>query len=172
MLLRLLVDNLLAFGNGSVMLPLLQRSFVQETGGLTIDQLLYAFTIARVTPGQANLYVASIGYMMFGLPGAVLAILTIAVPGYLMLPLLHGFTRFNENARVRGFARGLAATAVGLIMASTITLGRGSLTTPTTWVVFGLTIVLLQFLKWNTLLTLGLATGVGMVLTIIPLHLP
>ena len=44
---------------------------------LSNDQLLFAFAIARVTPGQANLYVASIAYMMFGLLGATLSMVAL-----------------------------------------------------------------------------------------------
>src|SRR3712207_8122653 len=48
----------------------LQARFVEEERLLTLDQLLYAFAIARVTPGPANVYVAAIGYFLHGLPGA------------------------------------------------------------------------------------------------------
>jgi len=53
--------NALTFGNGPAMIPLLQANLVDRRGVLSTDQLLYAFTIARVTPGQANTYVAAIG---------------------------------------------------------------------------------------------------------------
>ena len=69
MLAQLFVANMLTFGNGTVMAAILQQSLVERAHVLTNDQLLYAFALARVTPGQANLYVASIGYMLFGLPG-------------------------------------------------------------------------------------------------------
>ena len=46
--------NVMTFGNGPVMIPLLQTHLVEGSRVLTQDQLLYAFTIARITPGQAN----------------------------------------------------------------------------------------------------------------------
>ena len=63
------VYNAMTFGNGPVMVPLLQDDLVDRRGVLSTDQLLYGFTIARVTPGQANTYVAAIGYMLHGLVG-------------------------------------------------------------------------------------------------------
>ena len=66
MLVQIAVANVLTFGNGTVMAAVLQSSFVQQAHVLTNEQLLFAFALARVTPGQANLYVASIAYMMFG----------------------------------------------------------------------------------------------------------
>jgi chromate transport protein ChrA len=62
MLVQIAIANVLTFGNGTVMAAVLQNSFVQQKHVLTNDQLLFAFAIARVTPGQANLYVASIAY--------------------------------------------------------------------------------------------------------------
>src|SRR5205085_1144298 len=76
--------NVMTFGNGPVMIPLLHTHLVEGSRILTEDQLLYAFTIARVTPGQANFYVVSIGYMLYGITGAIVATLAIILPGYIM----------------------------------------------------------------------------------------
>lgn len=166
MLASLAVINILAFGNGGVMVALLQHSFVQDAHALTNDQLLYAFAIARVTPGQANLYVASISYMMFGLTGALLSMVVIAVPGYLMIPLMGGYEYFRNNQVVQRFTRGLASTAVGLILATTWALGKDSLDVPVAWVVLGLALVLLLFTRLPTLITLLLASGIGVALVL------
>src|ERR1051325_4917591 len=124
------------------MVAVLQTTLVQERHVLTNEQLLYAFTLARITPGQANLYIASIGYMLFGLPGAVLSILVIALPSYLMIPLLRSYEFVRGNPAVYGFTRGLAATAVGLLLATTWNLSKDSLDGVVTWVVLGVALVL------------------------------
>src|SRR5437667_11297007 len=111
--------NLMTFGNGPVMIPLLQTHLVGGAGVLTQDQLLYAFTLARITPGQANLYVASIGYMLFGVPGAILSIAVIALPSYLMIPLLRSYEFVRGNPFVHGLTRRLASTAIGLLLPTT-----------------------------------------------------
>jgi chromate transporter len=156
--------NLMTFGNGPVMVPLLQSSLVEDEHVITQDQLLYAFTIARVTPGQANMYVGSIGYMMFGLLGAVVTTLVIQLPGYLILPMLRAYERMKNVKWVQGFNRGLTVTSVGLIFAATVSIGQGTLVSPVTWVVFALTLVMIQLLKWNQILSLGVATAIGIAL--------
>jgi len=168
MLGELALINLLSFGNGGVMVALLQRSFVQDSHALTNDQLLYAFALARVTPGQANLYVASIGYMMFGMVGAVLSMVVIAAPGYLMLPLLGSYERFRDILVVRRFTRGLASTAVGLMLASSLNISKGSLDAPVAWVVLCVALALMLFTRLPTLVSLvvGTALGVGAVLLV------
>jgi chromate transporter len=156
--------NARTFGNGPVMVPLLQRSLVEERHVLTAEQLLYAFAIARVTPGQANVYVAAIGYMLFGLAGAVLATLAIQLPGYAMLPLLRGYERVRAARLVQAFTRGLTSTSVGLIAAATLGIASATLTAPTAQAVGALTLVLHQGLRWNTILSLLAASGAGLLL--------
>src|ERR1044071_6807204 len=114
MLAQLAVANLLTFGNGNVMAAILQKAFVQQAHVLTNDQLLYAYSLGRVTPGQANLYVGAIAYMMFGIPGAVLSMLVIALPSYLMIPLLRSYEYVRGNRSVLNLTRGLGASAVGV----------------------------------------------------------
>lgn len=164
MLVELMVANLLTFGNGTVMAALIQTTFVQQRHVLSNEQLLYAFSLARVTPGQANLYVASIAYMLFGLPGAVLSILVIALPSYLMIPLMRSYEFVRGNPAVRGLTRGLAATAVGLLLATTWNLSKDSLDGVVTWAVLAVALALMLFTRLPTVVSLLLATLTGMAL--------
>jgi chromate transporter len=171
MLWHLAVANILTFGNGAVMAAIIQSQFVEQAHVLTNDQLLYAFALARVTPGQANLYVASIAYMMFGMPGAVLSMVVIAVPSYLMIPLLRSYELVRGNQRVVSFTRGLAATAVGLLLATTWNLSKDSLGTPVTWIVLAVALGLLVLTRLPTVVSLLGATAIGAALVLGPLHL-
>jgi chromate transporter len=167
MLAQLFVANMLTFGNGTVMAAILQQSLVERAHVLTNDQLLYAFALARVTPGQANLYVASIGYMLFGLPGSVLSVLVIALPSYLMIPLLHSYEFLRGNQLVLNMTRGLGATAVGLLLATTWNLAKDSMTAPVTWVVLAIGLGLLVFTRLPTVVSLLAATGIGVALVVV-----
>jgi chromate transporter len=163
----ILVANAITFGNGPVMIPILQERLVDEAGVLSVDQLLYAFAIARVIPGQANAYVASIGYMLHGLPGAVLATAAIQLPGYLMLPLERGYAHLRGSPAVRGFTRGLVAASVGLIVAATVGIARKTLTAPIPWVVFLLALGLGYRLKWHPVAILAIASAAGIALRVV-----
>lgn len=167
MLSQLFVANLLTFGNGTVMAAILQQSFVQQARVLSNQQLLYAFALARVTPGQANLYVASIAYMLFGWPGSVLSILVIALPSYLMIPLLRSYEFLRGNPRVLNMTRGLGATAVGLLLATTWNLAKDSMSSPVTWAVLALCLALLIFTRLPTVVSLVAATTAGVVLVVL-----
>jgi chromate transporter len=164
MLVQIAIANFLTFGNGTVMAAVLQSSLVQQAHALTNEQLLYAFALARVTPGQANLYVASIAYMLFGLPGAVLSILVIAAPSYLMIPLMRTYEFVRGNRAIAGLTRGLASTAVGLLLATTWNLSKDSLNGVTTWLVFGLALLLMLFTRLPMVVSLLIAAGAGVLL--------
>jgi chromate transporter len=152
--------NLLTFGNGPVMVPLLQRHLVAGTGLLTLDQFLYAYAIGRATPGQANLYVAAIGYMAYGWLGAAATVAAIQLPGYLVLPLVKGYERFRDVRAVRGFTRGLTAVSVSLMLSVTYDIGRDTLVGPLTWVAFALTLGLITLRRWNALWAMVAASAV------------
>jgi chromate transporter len=154
--------NLLTFGNGPVMVPLLQRHLVQDAHALTLDQFLYAFAIGRATPGQANLYVAAIGYMTYGLAGAVATTVAVALPGYLALPLVKGYERFREVRAVQGFIRGLTCVSVGLMLDAVIDIGRATLVGAAPAVAFAATLGLVLLLRWNALLAMLAASAAGL----------
>ncbi len=156
--------NVMTFGNGPVMIPLLQTHLVDGARVLTEDQLLYAFTIARVTPGQANFYVASIGYMLYGMPGAIVATLAIILPGYVMIPLLHGFEHLRDSRWIEGFTNGLTITSVGLILAAVVQISRDTLTQPIAWLVLIATLIMTQLLKCNIFVTLAAVSCLGLLL--------
>jgi chromate transporter len=153
--------NLLTFGNGPVMVPLLQRHLVEQAGILSLDQFLYAYALGRATPGQANLYVAALGYMTFGWAGAIATIAAIQLPGYLMLPLVRGYERFRDVRAVRGFTRGLTAVSVSLMLSVTWDIGRETLSDAITIIVFALSLGLITMRHWNALYAMLAAGALG-----------
>ena len=83
----------------------------------------------------------------------------IALPSYLMIPLLRTYEFVRGSQVVYGLTRGLAATAVGLLLATTWNLSKDSLGTPVTWIVLGVALALFLFSRLPTLVSLVLATG-------------
>jgi chromate transporter len=155
--------NLMTYGNGPIMVPLLHTYLVDDTHVLTQEQMLYAFTIGRITPGQANVFVASIGYMLHGLTGAILTTLVMLVPGYLALPVMRGYERVRHWDWVPPFTKGLTVTSVGLIFAAVVQISRGALTEPIAWVVLATTLFLAQVVRWNAFAALAAASALGLV---------
>src|SRR5205823_5801223 len=61
------------FGSGLAIVPFLYQGVVKDFGWLTEAQFLDAVAVAMITPGPVVITVAFIGYLVAGLPGAVLA---------------------------------------------------------------------------------------------------
>ena len=167
LILVILTYNLLAFGNGSALLALLQHRLVQDAGILNLNQFLYAYALGRVTPGQNNLYLASIGYMIYGWLGALAAIAAIQVPGYLVLPVLKIYQRVQSWRSVKGAIRGLTAASVGLMFTVALNIGHAALTGLVPWIVFLATLALIFWARRGMLVGMVGAAGLGVVLKLI-----
>jgi chromate transport protein ChrA len=68
------------------------------------------------------------------------------------------------NVLVYGLTRGLASTAVGLLLATTWNLSKDSLGGVVTWVVLAVGLALMLFTRLPMVVSLVLATGAGAVL--------
>ena len=73
------------FGSGYVLLAYLHADFVTRLGWLTDQQLIDAVAIGQVTPGPVFTTATFIGYILGGLPGALLATLGIFLPSFIFV---------------------------------------------------------------------------------------
>jgi chromate transporter len=160
----LFTANVATFGSGLATVPLLERTLVRDTDSLTLDQFLFAFTVGRVTPGPANLWVAGLGYMLYGLGGGLLSAAVIMLPGFAIVPLSAGYRRLEHLSAVRGFSRGLTAAVVGVMLATAAGIGRTTLTSTRSLLVCALTLTLLHRLRWNPLLAVATGAAAGALL--------
>ena len=96
----------LVFGGGHVVLPLLEAEVVQS-GWITADEFLAGYGAAQAVPGPLFTFAAYLGALlpgMNGVVGALLALLAIFIPGFLLLvgvlPFLESFSPLAERSGV------------------------------------------------------------------------
>jgi chromate transporter len=75
------------FGSGYVLLALLRAEFIDHLHWLTEKQLIDAVAVGQFTPGPVFTTATFIGYLVAGIPGAVVATLGIFLPGFLLVAL-------------------------------------------------------------------------------------
>lgn len=117
------------FGSGYVLLAFLRTDFVVRFGWLTDHQLIDAIAIGQVTPGPVFTTATFIGYILAGVPGALLATLGIFLPSFVFVAVSNPLIpRIRNSTWVSGFLDGVNAASLGLMAAVTWQLGRASLT--------------------------------------------
>jgi chromate transporter len=132
------------FGSGLAIVPFLHGGVVQHYKWLTERQFLDAVAVAMITPGPVVITVAFIGYLVSGLPGAVVAALGVFAPVYLfvVIPAPY-FRRFAGNRQVHAFVDGVTAAATGAIAGAAFVLGRRALVDAPTAAICLLTLLLI-----------------------------
>jgi len=145
------------YGSGYVLLAFLRADFVVHLGWLTDQQLIDAIAIGQVTPGPVFTTATFIGYILAGLPGALLATLGIFLPSFVFVALSSPLIPKLRNSKFFGsLLDGVNATSLGLMAAVLVQLGRSSLTDPVT-ILIGLisAILLIRYRVNSTWLILG-----------------
>jgi len=156
------------YGSGYVLLAFLRADLVLRFGWLTDPQLLDAIAIGQVTPGPLFTSATFIGYILGGLPGALLATLGIFLPSFIFVaassPLI---PRIRSSAWARALLDGVNVASLGLMAAVTWQLGRASLTDPLTALIACLALGLLIRFKINTTWLIAGGAVLGLLSTLL-----
>lgn len=139
------------YGSGYVLLAFLRSDFVVRLGWLTDRQLLDAIAIGQITPGPVFTTATFIGFLLGGVPAALLATLGIFLPSFIFVAISHPLIpRIRNSAWVSGLLDGVNVASLGLMAAVTWQLGSASLTDPLTIVIALVSLGLLFRFKVNS----------------------
>jgi chromate transporter len=127
----------IVFGSGYVLLAFLRGDLVVGQHWLTDQQLLDAVAVGQFTPGPVFTTATFIGYLVSGVPGAMLATLGIFLPGFVLVPAINaGIGKVKGSPWARGFLDGVNVAALGLMAGVSYQLGRAAIVDPVTGAVF------------------------------------
>ncbi len=154
------------YGSGYVLYAYMDTSLVQGNHWLTKQQLMDAIAVGQITPGPILSSATFAGYLVSGVPGAVVATLGIFLPSFFISFFLHRvLSAARENKRFRAFLDGLNAASIAVIAA----VGYNLLTS--VLVNWREAVLLLACLLWmllakriNTALVIAVGAMVGYVL--------
>jgi chromate transporter len=115
------------FGSGYVLLAFLRADLVNRLHWLTEAQLLDAVAIGQITPGPVFTTATFIGYILSGMPGAVLATAGIFLPAFFFVavsgPLI---PRLRRSTVAGAFLDGVNASSFALMAVVMIQLARAA----------------------------------------------
>ncbi|MDE2996759.1 MAG: chromate transporter, partial [Bacteroidota bacterium] len=119
------------YGSGYVLIAFLEGGLVQDLGWITQPELLDAVALGQFTPGPVLSTATFIGYLVEGIPGAVIATIGIFLPAFLFVGLLNPLIpRLRTSRWLSAFLDAVNAAAVALMVAVSIDIGQQVLITP------------------------------------------
>jgi len=99
--------------SGAGNIPILHQDLLAR-GWATEQHFAESLSIGQISPGPTGLWVISLGYLLDGLRGALLALAAIAIPPLLVLPIHGLYRRIGGHSATEGFVRGLTLAVTGI----------------------------------------------------------
>lgn len=87
---------------------LLPRHWAAET------DFAEALVVGQLSPGPNGLWVVSLGYLVNGLPGALISLIAITIPPFLVILVERFYHRTKDHPAMDGFVRGMSLAVVGI----------------------------------------------------------
>ena len=116
------------FGSGYVLLAFLETDLVHHWHWLTHKQLLDAVAVGQVTPGPVFSTATFIGYVLGGVPGAVVATVGIFLPAFVLVAMSGPIIpRVRRSAVAGAFLDGVNVGSLALMAAVTWILARAAI---------------------------------------------
>ena len=113
--------DIFAFGGGFASIPLMLHEIVDVRGWLDNKTFMDGIALGQVTPGPIVITSTFVGYMLYGLSGAITATAAIFTPSFLMvIAVTPVFDRLRASAYFTGATKGILASFVGLLFFVTI----------------------------------------------------
>lgn len=179
---RFLLIGATLFGSGYVLAAYMERSFVQDTGWLSAQQLLDTFAIGQSTPGPVLSTAAAAGYVMTaipgdvwsGVPGAIASAVGVFTPAFFIVLALGRIVPYLRRSQgARDFLGGVNAGVIALLVGAFVTLAASTLIRPDpapgsppvdllSLALVGLAFVALERWRWPPGALIIVGAGVGL----------
>jgi chromate transporter len=162
-----LKTGLFSFGGAYGSIAFLEQEAVLQRGWLTTSQLLDGVALSVATPGPFMLFATFAGYLVAGIPGAIVATVVIFLPSFVFIL---AFARWIERALaepvVREAIAGISAAVVAVILSVTLTLGPAAVTDPLAGAIAGASFAAVVVAKRDVALVAGIAMLAGVALAV------
>ncbi|MDF2650121.1 MAG: chromate transporter [Paenibacillus sp.] len=158
------VPNILGYGGGPPIIPLLQEEVVNHYGWLSLEQFGDVLALGNALPSPIATKLAGyIGYQVAGIPGAIVALLATIVPTAIAMIILFKFLYFFKSSpqvvAMTQVVRPIVAVLLGTLAFQFLSSSYQSTGIWQTALISALSLVALEKLKIHP----GIVIGVAMV---------
>lgn len=152
------------FGSGYVLLAFLRAEFIDHLHWLTEKQLIDSVAVGQFTPGPVFTTATFIGYLVAGIPGAVVATLGIFLPGFLLVavsgPLI---PKLRRSPMAGAILDGVVVGSLALMAVVAWQLGRAAIVDWLTALIFVASAVALLRFRLNSAWLISGAALIGLI---------
>ena len=155
------------YGSGYVLLAFLHADFVARLGWLTDRQLIDAIAVGQFTPGPVFTSATFIGYILGGVPGALLGTLEIFLPSFFFVAVSNPLIpKMRSSVWVGSFLDGINIASLSLMTAVTFQLGQASLVDLPTILIGLISLGLLLRFKLNSTWLIASGAVAGLLISV------
>ena len=113
--------DLFAFGGGFASVPLMFHEFVEVRAWLDAQTFLNGIALGQITPGPIVITATFVGYMVYGLIGAMVATVGVFLPSFLIVVgVVPYFDRVRNSIYFTKAIHAILCSFVGLLLTVTI----------------------------------------------------
>jgi chromate transporter len=157
------------FGGGYAMIPLIEREVVERRRWFQTKDITDIFAVAESVPGAIAINSATfIGYRKAGVPGAVVAMVGVLLPTFVIVVLMSVFfLKVQDHPKVEAAFVSIRATIVALITYAAYKIGKTAIIDRTTLGLTILTAIVLFFTHIHPILLIIGGGALGIVIVMI-----
>jgi len=144
-------------------LPNLHHDLI-EIGWAKESDFGQSIAIGQLSPGPNGLWVISLGYLTYGYLGALLALIALVIPPFVVLGVSALYKLIEGQPWVKGLMHGISLAVVGVLLTVSWTIIRQPGIDWRGWLIGAGASGLAATRKVHLFVILGLAAGVGYVL--------
>ncbi|MGB9743027.1 MAG: chromate efflux transporter [bacterium] len=145
----------LGFGGGVGMLALIRQEIIEKRRWIDDTELSTAVAMGQMLPGPfVSNYAEYIGYRLAGLKGMVVSVVSLLLPGFLLMLILgYSYFRFGNLPLIQRLFSGIQPVVAGILAWATWSIGRANIRTVRTGII-ALIAGIALFLRGDVLLVI------------------
>lgn len=159
------------FGGGYVIVPLMQKKFVNQYGWIDETEMLDMVAIAQSAPGPIAVNASIIiGYRLGGVLGAMVSMLGTVLPPFVIIAIISFFYQaFRDNYVVatvmKGMQAGVAAVIVDAVIKMAVNVGKEK--SVLSYIIMFAAFIVAYFFDVNVVFVILACAAVGIIATVI-----
>ncbi|MFM7457183.1 MAG: chromate efflux transporter [bacterium] len=152
------------FGSGYVLYAFLYNDLVVNYQWISQAQLIDAIAIGQFTPGPVFTAATFIGYLLAGVPGALIASVGVFLPAFIYVAITSPFlSQMRQSKSLSFFLDGVNVASLALMIVVCFNLANAMLTNPLAITIFVVSLGILWRFKVNSAWLILIAGSIGFI---------